>query len=158
MYTPFRGVGNNSWRIYRNLSAIGASIVTRHASRTLTGNCLYLNIHQHLWYSVHVTWWMKYHSVADRCFARCFDTDDECNAFCKKLKKSTIDGLCDCKGHKWNICYGPWIGYTVTIFTAYRQSKPWTNQSGSGASWRAMASSDVGVLYHLRKGSSTIGF
>ena len=42
---------------------------------------------------------MKYHSVADRCFARCFDTDDECDAFCEELKKSPIDGLCDCMGH-----------------------------------------------------------
>jgi hypothetical protein len=38
---------------------------------------------------------MKYHSAADRCFARCFDTDEECDAFCKKLRQNPIDGLCD---------------------------------------------------------------
>ena len=99
MYRPRRGLGNNSSRMCRSLSAIGASIVTRLASRTLTGNCLHLNAHQHLGYSVRVTWRMKYHSAADRCFARCFSTNDECDAFCDELKKSPIDGLCDCMGH-----------------------------------------------------------
>ena len=80
MYTPRRGLGNSSSRLCRSLSAISASIVKRLASRALTGNCLHLSIQQHLGYSVHVTWridtdvTMSYHSAADRCFARCFDT------------------------------------------------------------------------------------
>jgi hypothetical protein len=54
---------------------------------------------------VHVTWkvgtdiTMRYHSAADRCFARCFDTDEEWDTFCKKLKQNPIDGLCDCMGN-----------------------------------------------------------
>ena len=42
---------------------------------------------------------MRYHSAADRCFAWWFDTDDECDAFCKELTQNPIDGLCDCIGH-----------------------------------------------------------
>jgi hypothetical protein len=71
MYTPHRGLGNSSSRMCRILSAISASIVTRLASLALKGNCLHLNIHQHLGYSVHVTWrigavTMRYRSAADR--------------------------------------------------------------------------------------------
>jgi len=104
MYIPRRGLGNSSSRMCRRLSATSASIVTRLASRALTGNYQNLNVHQHLGYSVHVTWrtgtdvTMRYHSAADRCFARCFDTDEECDAFCKELKQNPIDGLCDCMG------------------------------------------------------------
>ena len=104
MYTPHRGLGNSS-RMCRSLSAISASIITRLASRALTTNFPHLNRHQHLGYSVHVTWrigadvTMRYHSAADRCFARCFDTDEECEAFCKELKQNPIDGLCDSMGY-----------------------------------------------------------
>ena len=89
----------------RSLSAISASIITRLVSRALTANCLHLNIHKQLGYSVHVNWrigadvTMRYHSAADRCFVRCFDTDEECDAFCKELKQTPIDGLCDCMGY-----------------------------------------------------------
>ena len=105
MYTPRHGLGKSSSRMCLSLSAINASIVTRLASRALTGKCLHLNIHQHLGFSVHVTWrisadvTMKYYSATERCFARCFDTNDEYDAFCEELKQIPIDGLCDSMGY-----------------------------------------------------------
>jgi len=52
---------------------------------------------------------MRYHSAADGCFARCFDTDEECDAFCKDLKQNPIDGLCDCMGY---------MGYMLRLLRA----------------------------------------
>jgi len=52
-------------------------------------NCLYHNIYQHLGYSVHMTRRIG----ADRCFAGCFDTDDECDAFCKELKQIHVTAV-----------------------------------------------------------------
>ena len=40
----------------------------------------------------------RYFSAADRCFEGVFDTDDECDAFCKELRLNCIDGICDCMG------------------------------------------------------------
>ena len=98
---------------------------------------LHLNIHQHFGYSVHVTWrigadvTMSYHSAADRCFARWFDTDHKCDSLCKELKHNQADGLYDFMGY---------LEYMLRLLRALNRirrchlyhlpkSKPWTNQS-----------------------------
>ena len=161
LYTLRRGLGNSSSRQCRSLSAISASIVTILASRALTGNCLHLSIHQHLGYSVHVTWGigtdvtLRYHSVAGTCFARRLDTDEHCDAFCKELKRNPIDGLCDCIGsmeymlrllRSLNRIHRCHIYPLPSVET---MSKPkWKRRC-----WRVMVSSDATALHHLLLGS-----
>ena len=143
-------------------AAISASIVARLASRAITVNCLHLNIHQHLGFSVHVTLrigadvTIRYHSAADRCFVRCFDTHEESEAFCKELKQNPIHGLCD------------YELYVIHVAAATSRTQDTSlpslslthsgNPSGNVGSFRVMAFSEIAVLYNLQRGCSGIGF
>lgn len=96
--------GNSSSRTCRSLVATNASIVTRLASRALTANSLQLDTHQQLGYTVHVSWMIGtddttgYFIAASRFFERCFDTCDDCDAFCKEVCQTPVDGVCDSIG------------------------------------------------------------
>ena len=56
---------------------------------------------------------MRYHIAVNRCFGRCFDTEEECDAFCEGLKQNPIEGLCD---------YGLY-GIHVAAATSLKQDK-----------------------------------
>lgn len=125
------GQGYSSSSTCRSLTAESSSIVKRRDSRSLTGNHLQINNHQHHGYNIHVTRRLDAISTAVRCFERWFNSDEEWDAFCKVLRHNPFEGIYDFMDvrkltlhliHKLHPCH------TYPIHPAKHLDEPWWKQ------------------------------
>jgi hypothetical protein len=89
------GQGNVFSRVHIR-SNPGASIVGRLHSRSLTGRNLHIQVHQHFGRRLHLVWEYGSTGRQEVCAERIFAMTDELYDFCKQIKESGIEGLCDC--------------------------------------------------------------
>jgi len=98
--TPTRSVGQSAFfsKASKSIASCGGSIVQKLASRSITGNGLQIQIHQHVGFKVHVVWHVfdKHNKKSVRCFERIFSEINALDVFCKQLKDGAFEGLCDC--------------------------------------------------------------
>ena len=78
-----------------------------------------------------------YFSAADRCFERVFDTDDECDAFWKEIRRNSIDGICVNGVKKYMLRVLPYYtGYKDAIAIHLYRMNLRGRQGGNGGCWK----------------------
>jgi len=110
------GQGSLHSKMSTAISSDNSSIVSRLFSRSVTGQNLNIQIHQHFAKSIHLIW--KTHdkdpnNPSERCMERFFLLYEELENFCGELKYGALEGLCDCVfpglyrllGTKVTICF-----------------------------------------------------
>ena len=92
--TPTRSVGQADFfsKSSKSNASCGASIVHKLASRSITGNGLQIQIHQHVDFKVHLVWHVfdKHNKKSVRCIERIFSEINALDAFCKQLKMGLL--------------------------------------------------------------------
>jgi hypothetical protein len=86
------------------LYAIIRSVIIRLTSRSLRGQSLRIQVHQHFSFRLHLIWqcrreWNKKQKLLIRqemCIERKFLTDDDIENFCYDLERNTLEGLSSC--------------------------------------------------------------
>jgi len=92
------GVGYRHSTLDMSLRTSGASnVVTRLASRSVTGHALPIQVHQH--------YGLEFHLVLtdDSCIHRVCHCEGAARRICKQLERSTLEGLCSCVSDKGRV-------------------------------------------------------
>ena len=93
------GQGSLHSNVSTAISSNNSSIVSRLFSRSVTGQNLHIQIHQHFAKSLHLIW--KTHAThpnipSESCIERYFLLYEEVETFCRELKFGALEGLCNC--------------------------------------------------------------
>jgi hypothetical protein len=99
MRTTSEGMGYRFSETNRRISTAGASnIVTRLASRSLTGHELPIHVHQHYGLELHLILNpnSRNDGSAETCMRRRFPFPEAAQEVCSHLENSTLQGLCTC--------------------------------------------------------------
>jgi len=95
--TPSLGMGYRFSEMNRRLSSASESnIVTRLASRSITGHELPIQVHQHYGLELHFILHPDINDSKETCIRRTFRTHHKAQDFCLQLEKSALQGLCSC--------------------------------------------------------------
>jgi hypothetical protein len=98
-YTESVGQSHSASRSCRALAHAPTSVIGRLQARSLTGQSLQFQVHQHFGYRLHVTWPAKSRHATGFWIERRFATYAALSDFCDGLE--TIDGLCTCLSVQW---------------------------------------------------------
>jgi hypothetical protein len=92
------GQGYHFSEMSRRVStASGSNIITKLASRSITGHYLPLQVHQHYGLEVHLDFESTKHGVStDNCINKLFLVYTEAPKFCAQLETSSLQGLYFC--------------------------------------------------------------
>jgi len=77
-------------------SASDSNIVTRLASRSVTGHELPIQVHQHYGLELHRILHPNNDDSKEACMRRAFRTHHKARDVCLQLEKSALQGLCSC--------------------------------------------------------------
>jgi hypothetical protein len=89
--------GNRFSGMERKFMAGTSSLVTRLASRSVTGRGMPLQVHQHWGYDLLLTWEYDRRGVpTEACVRRRFFCEADINEFCRDLIDGSTSGLCSC--------------------------------------------------------------
>ena len=98
-----RSSGSPLSRLNSKIHAINRSVIHRLTSRSLSGQILCIQVHQHLGFRLCLIWqprreWNKKQKLItqEMCIEKKFVTDDDIENFCYDLERNTLEGFCSC--------------------------------------------------------------
>jgi len=91
------GQGNIYSKLSQRITTDETSIIKRLTYPCLTGQDFQIQIHQHIWFELHLLWNVTSNvKKSSRCIEVTFSKYEELTDFCDKLTSETIEGMCDC--------------------------------------------------------------
>jgi hypothetical protein len=102
-FTTSLGQGNSCSKSHHALNDFNLSIIKRLAYRSLCGQPLHIQIHQHFGYRIHLTWTRlgRERKEERRAIEGAFLMEEEAGNFCYQLVKGGLDGISACIASQW---------------------------------------------------------
>jgi len=142
------GQGNLYSKLSQRVTSDGTSVIKRLTSRSLMGQGLQIQIHQHIGFELHLVW----HVTSNGKKSSCIERYKEITDFCDKLMSGAFEGLCEC------VCVHiiEWLKdkvepcrMEISIHSHTKKCMTLCHGNRQYMRWKEESCLDVAVLYHL---------